>query len=57
MKDLGEVQKIAQNLPAVLAGDAFWMKLHPECRAVTVLNAHDNPIVGLRAHLELGGRA
>ena len=57
MKDLGEVQKIAQNLPAVLAGDALWMKLHPKCRAVTVLNAHDDTIVALRAHLELGGRA
>ena len=56
MKDLGEVQKIAQNLPAVITGDAFWMKLHPECRAVTVLKAHDDPIVGLRAHLKLGRR-
>ena len=57
MKDLGEIQKIAQNLPAVLAGDALWMKLHPKRRAVTVLNAHDDPVVGLRAHLELVGRA
>src|ERR1700733_12138520 len=57
MKDLGEVQEIAQNLAAVFTGDAFGMKLHPECRAVTVLNAHDNSIVGLRAHLELRGGA
>ena len=57
MKDLGEIQKIAQNLPAVLTGYAFGMKLHAECRAVMVLNAHDNSIVGLRAHLELCGRA
>ena len=57
MKALGEVQKIAQDLAAVLAGDALGMKLHPECRAVAMLNAHDDPIVGLGAHLELGGRA
>ena len=54
MKALGEVQKIAQDLPAVLTGYAFGMELHAECRAVMVLNAHDNSVVGLRTHLELG---
>ena len=57
MKGVGQVEEIAQDLPAMLARDAFRMKLHPECRAVTVLNAHDEPVVALRADLELGGRA
>ena len=57
MKDLGEVQKIAQNLPAVLAGDALRMELHPERGAVAVLNAHDEPVVAFGADLEFRGGA
>jgi len=57
MKGLGEIQEIAQDLAAVLAGDALRMKLHPKCRTINVLNPHDEPVVALRADLELGGRA
>ena len=57
MKGVGQVEEIAQDLPAVLAGDALRVELHPECRTINVLNAHDEPLVVLRADLEFGGRA
>src|SRR5271154_425836 len=57
MKSGGQVQEIAQDLAAVLAGDTLRMELDSEHRAVAVLNGHDEPIVTLRADLEVGGRA
>ena len=41
----------------MLAGDALRMELHPEGRAVNVLNTHDQPVIALRTDLELGGCA
>ena len=57
MKGVGQVEEIAQDLPAMLAGDALGMELHPIRRTINVLNAHHEPLVGFRADLEFGGRA
>src|SRR5579872_1317545 len=57
MKGLGQVQEIAQDLPAMLAGDALRVELNPVRRTLPMLDAHDKPLVALGADLEFGGRA
>ena len=57
MKGIGQVEKITQDLPAMLARNAFRMKLYAERRAVSMLDPHDEAIIALGADLELGRRA
>ena len=57
MKGIGQVEEITQYLPAMLARNAFRMKLHAERRAISVLDAHDKAVVALRAHLKFVRRA
>src|ERR1700748_432735 len=56
MKGVGQVEEIAQDLPAVLARDALRVELHAECRTVTMLNPHDEAFVALGADFELSRR-
>src|ERR1700748_1867996 len=56
MKGVGQVEEIAQDLPAVLARDALRVELHAECRAVTMLNPHDEAFVALGADFKLSRR-